>query len=376
MRLIYLIPLMSTVGGIERTVIDKANDMVDRGHEVMIVTYEHEGPLAYQLNPKILHKDLNCHFFAIYKYPFLLRIPKAIEMKSLFRKRMQDILSEFNPNLIVITIPNTENFICDLMAVAEDIPVIVESHLAQGYQVIKRGVTETWLYHFFKPLNAIRKAKLLISLTKGDAECWHRQNVQRIKVVPNPVTFYPEQLPMIEKTKGRIICVGRLTSQKRFDRLMDAFSMIEAKFPLWHVDIFGDGEDKEILMKKIVEKGLVGRIHVHSATRDIYIEYQRSQFLVLCSDFEGFGLVIVEAMACGIPVVATDCPYGPSEIVEDGKTGLLCKMNVRDLAEKMEWMLTHEEERTSMGMKAYQSAAQYRKDIVMDLWESAYLSVI
>jgi len=126
----------------------------------------------------------------------------------------------------------------------------------------------------------------------------------------------------------------------------------------------------------IASKRIQSCVHLIPPTKDIYNEFQRSQFFVLSSDYEGFGLVIIEAMACGIPVVSTDCPYGPSEIIEDGKTGLLAKMDVQDLADKMEWMITHEEERKAMGARAHQAAARYRKEVVMPEWEKAYLSVV
>ena len=288
---------------------------------------------------------------------------------------MKDVLIHFCPDVIVVAIPNTENYICDVLSVAKNIPIVIESHLAQGYQVIKRGSIEKWLYYFYNPVRAIRKARLLITLTEGDAACWLRCKVYNIKVIPDPVTLYSEY-SSVEKIKGRIICVGRLAPQKRFDRLVDAFNMIAAKYPDWYVDIFGDGEDKEKLQNQINALGLSERIHVMSTTNDIYYEYRRSQFFVMCSDFEGFGMVIVEAMACGIPVVATDCPFGPSEIIDDGKTGLLTKMEVKDLANKMEWMITHEEERKIVGARAYEAAARYRKELIIPRWEEAYKSVI
>ena len=120
MKLLYFIPLLSTVGGQERTLIDKANYLVAKGHEVIFVTYEHDGPIAYQMNSKIQHVDLQCHFFTLYKYPIYRRITEALKLKRDFCHEMQEILSVFSPDLIVVAIPNTENFICELMSLAKD----------------------------------------------------------------------------------------------------------------------------------------------------------------------------------------------------------------------------------------------------------------
>ena len=376
MRLIYFVPLLSTIGGQERTLIDKANYLVRKGHKVTFVTYEHEGPIAYRMEPEVQHIDLDCHFFKLYRYPVYHRLLMALSLKRLFRKKMGEVISQFHPDLIVIAIPNTENFICDVFSVAQGIPIVIESHLAQGYEVIKRGATEKWLYHIYNPIRAVRKAELLIALTEGDAALWRSQKVKHIKVIPNPVTSYCDDLPQIERHEGRIICAGRFTPQKRFDRLIDAFSLLANKYPSWNVDIYGEGEDKEILRRQIVERSMVNRVRLLPPVRDIYREYQSSQFFVLSSDFEGFGLVIIEAMACGIPVVATNCPFGPSEIIEDGVTGLLAEMDVQDLADKMEWMITHEAECREMGNKAHLAAARFQKDRVIKEWEAAYLSVI
>jgi glycosyltransferase involved in cell wall biosynthesis len=111
-------------------------------------------------------------------------------------------------------------------------------------------------------------------------------------------------------------------------------------------------------------------------TKDVYSEYLKSQFFVLSSDSEGFGLVLIEAMSCGIPVVSTNCPYGPAEIVEDGVTGLLTKLAPDDMAEKMEWMINHAEQRNEMGLKARETVKRYQAETVMTEWEQAYLSVL
>lgn len=376
MKLIYFTPLLSTKGGQERTLTDKANYLAGHGHEVMFLTYEHDGPLAYLLSPAVKHVDLHCHFFLLYSFSLCRRLIEAFRLKRLFRQRMKDVITRNRPDVIVITVPNTENFISDIMQVMKGIPVIVESHLAQGRQVVRRGMTENWLCCLYNPLKAIKKSDLLISLTKEDAKCWSKLGVKNVKVIPNPVTSYFDALPEVTKQEGRIICVGRLTPQKRLDRLITAFSLIASKYLDWYVDIYGAGEEHDKLQSQISNSQCSDQIHLLPPISDIYGEYLRSQFFVLSSDFEGFGLVIVEAMACGIPVIATNCPFGPSEIIEDGVTGLLAKMEVEDLAEKMEWMITHPKERKLMGQKAHLAAAHYRKEKVIPEWERAYMSVI
>lgn len=377
MRILYFIPLLSTKGGQERTLIDKANWMVEKGHEVLFVTYANDGPSAYSLNEKVKHIDFACPYFHIYQSSFFCRFHAALKLKRLFRHKMKETIDVFQPDAIVVAFPLTEFFLDDLIKVVGRIPVIIESHLAYGYEAIERGFTEKILDVFFPPQRAIKKSDLLVALTERDAKIW-RNHHHRVCVIPNPVTYYPVPLPHMEKIDGRIICVGRISPQKRFDRMVDAFALIADKYPKWRIDIYGSGDEQGLFMlnQQINKNGLEGRVIIYPPVSNIYAEYQRSQFLVVSSDFEGFGLVLVEAMACGIPVVATDCPSGPSEIIDDGKTGLLTKMDVKDLADKLEWMIIHEEERKIMGARAYEAVAKYRKELIIPKWEKAYQSVI
>ncbi len=377
MRLIYFIPLLSTKGGQERTLVDKANWLVEKGHDVSFVTYANDGSLAYPLNSKIKHVDLACPFFHIYRLPFYKHFFAALKFKRIFRHKMKEVISAFQPDIVVVAIPLTEFFINDLVKISGNIPIVVESHLACGYEPVARGLTEKVLDIFCSPQESICKTDLLVALTKGDAQLWARYH-HRVCVIPNPLTNFITPIPCVEKSEGRILCVGRLSPQKRYDRMVNAFAMIADKYPNWHVDIFGGGQAQgtDVLNRHIQNKGLYGRVRLFPPVDDIYSEYLRSQFLVLSSDFEGFGLVVIEAMACGIPVVATDCPFGPSDIIDDGKTGLLAKMEETDLAEKIEWMITHEEERKRMGTLAYDASAKYRKDLIVPQWEKAYMSVI
>ena len=373
----YVVRTLHPMGGIERTLTDKANWLVEHGHEVLFLTYKQGGDEIYfHIDERILLEDLGCSIFSLYKYPIYTRIFHYFSLCKKFRSYFLKVERRFLPDVIVVAIPNAEDFLWDIVGITHGKKVVIESHVAFEKVFIGKSLTDRLLYLFFSPLRAIRKADLLVNLTERDASCWRHHGMKRIQIVSNPITEYYDCCENLDKEQGRIVAVGRFTAQKRIDRLIEAFSMIADRHPKWHVDIFGEGELRETLENQILENKLDNCIKIHHSTKEITKEYRRSQFLVLSSDYEGFGLVIVEAMACGIPVVATDCPFGPSEIIEDGETGLLAKMDAKDLADKMEWMMTHDSERKIMEIKAHQAAAKYRKEVIMPKWEEIYKSVI
>lgn len=368
MKLVFVLRSIATHGGVERVVVDKINYMAKHGHNVLLVTYEQGNhPIEYVINSSVLHIDLGCRIFPLYHLRQPFRIIKIFQMKRMFKEKFYRLISDNRPDVIV-TATNVNDFMGEIMTVPYG-KKIVESHGA--FPAIMKGYTLKTKIKTYMLLRAIKKCDLLISLTHADADCW-RKHVERVKCVPNPVTFYNEKLDMEFKKEGRILYVGRLASEKRIDRLIEAFSIIASNFPSWYIDIFGDGEKKKELIEQIKDYGLNDRIHILEPTHHIIAEYQKSQFLVLCSDNEGFGLVLLEAMACGLPCVSTRCPFGPLEIIEDGFTGLHCDLNPYDLAAKMEWMITHKAERKQMGIRAHESAAKYKKEVVMKMWEDAY----
>ena len=119
----------------------------------------------------------------------------------------------------------------------------------------------------------------------------------------------------------------------------------------------------------IAQYRLENRIAILPPTKDIYIEYQKSDFYVLSSQHEGFGMVLIEAMSCGTPCLAYNCDYGPREIIDDGITGLLVEDgNIEQLAQKMLWMIEHSEERIRMGERARETIKKYDINTIMQNW--------
>ncbi len=382
MKILIIHRSFALVGGAERVIIEKANYLANQGHEVLLVSYEQgQHPIPYVLQSNVKFVDLNCRFFTLAKYPLLIRLYKFFNLKRKLCSLLQQTILDFSPNVVVLA-SDWQFLVGIVVKASKDIPVIAEFHNAYDFIIKKIGDVENGVkskltgFYYKRSLKQFRNCACLVSLTENDARHW-RNHSAHVAVIPNPVTLYPESVNDIPKENGRILCVGRLNDQKRIDRLVTAFSMIADKYPTWHVDIFGEGDKRSALQKQISELNLQERIVLHQPTKQIYDEYKKSQFLVLSSAYEGRPLVLIEAMACGLPCVAFNCPSGPAEIIDDGVTGLLAENgNVVDLSQKMEWMITHEVERKEMSVKARKAAEIYKPSNIMHRWEALYLGVI
>lgn len=366
------------VGGAERVIIDKANYLSDLGYQVMLISYEQGNhSLPYKLHESVQHVDLNCRFFTLSSYPAIIHLCRFVLLKRKFRHNIKSVVRLFKPDVIVMA-SDWHILIGDVVDSVAHIPVIAEFHNVYDYIMRKVGVSENWLKKNvirmlqWLVLKKLNKCSCLVALTEGDANCW-RQHFNNVCVIPNPVAFFPEVIDDIPKDFGRIIFVGRFNREKRIDRLIEAFSYIAERYPLWHIDIFGEGNEKPIIEQKIVDLNLEKRVIIHNPTKEIVNEYKRSEMLVLCSEHEAYSLVLVEAMACGVPCIAMDCPSGPREIIKDGETGLLVPNgNVCELSEKIEWLINHDDERIKMGENARQFAQSRKLSVVMEKWIKVY----
>ena len=382
MKILIIHRSFALVGGAERVIIDKANYLSNQGHEVMLVSYEQgQHPLPYVLQQNVKFIDLDCRFFTLAKYSVLTRLLKFFRLKQKLKKSLKHTISDYSPNVVVLA-SDWQFLISIVLSAAGNKPVIAEFHNAYDFITKKIGDVKNGMkakltgFYYRSSLKHFEQCACLVSLTENDARHWRRHS-KHVVVIPNPVTLYPESINDIPKEDGRILCVGRLNDQKKIDRLVTAFSMIADKYPNWHVDVFGEGDKKATLQEQINSCHLQNRFILHEPTKAIYDEYKKSQFLVLSSAYEGRPLVLIEAMACGVPCISFDCPSGPAEIIDDGVTGLLAADgNVVDLAVKMEWMITHEKERKVMGEKAYVAAAVYKPSNIMREWEDLYTNFI
>lgn len=364
--------------GVERVMSDKMNYLIEHGYEVSMVTYEQGNhPHAFPLNDAIRHHNIDACFYRLYYKPVWKRPLERIKMRRRFRLGLQKIVDEELPDIIITTTYSIKLFDI-ILNIHSKAHRIIESHIAcytvrksydyRNNPVLKRiaEVYDKWAFH------QIVKFEKLIVLTKGDAKDWSKY-IKNLEIIPNPVTIYPESVKPHDGSSRRIIAVGRLHEQKGYDMLIEAFAIIAGKCPGWHIDIFGDGKDEKKLHHLIHFHKLEDRVKIVPPTSQIYDEYQQSEFLALSSRYEGFPLVLNEAMSCGIPCVAFRCKYGPEDAITHGVDGLLAENgNVDDFARQMLWMIDHKDERLAMGYKARQTTACYKQEIIMQKWISLF----
>ena len=370
----YIIKAFAMKAGVERVMSDKMNYLAEHGYSVSMITYEQgDHPYAFTLHQAVNHYQIDARFFKLSQLPMWKRPFEMRQMRKRFKRGLQEAVNKEQPDIIVCTTYSMK--ILDIiLKIRTKAHRIIESHIA-CYTVRKaydyrntpllRSIATIYDKWAFRNIGKFEK---LIVLTYGDAQDW-RQFSNDITIIPNPVTNYPEKVKSHDGTGRRIISVGRLYEQKGFDMLIEAFALIADKCPEWHIDIFGSGEDEQKLRNNIAELSLNGRINILPPTKRIYDEYQKSEFYVLSSRYEGYPLVLNEAMSCGIPCVAFRCKYGPEEAIEHGKNGLLAENgNTEDLAQQILWMTEHPVERADMGLTARIAAKRYLLEIIMKQW--------
>ena len=246
---------------------------------------------------------------------------------------------------VIISFLSETNVLVLLAAVGLSVPVIVSEHMDSHWYPPGRA------WRILRRLS-YRLAARLVSVSAGvDAGFSWLPPARRV-VIHNPVPpengDTAESAPLVFPWPHTVLAMGRLEAQKGFDLLIDAFGRLAVDFPDWGLAILGEGSLRSVLSHQIAALGLGDRIQLPGITDCPAATLRRGDLFVLSSRYEGFGLALVEAMAVGLPVIATDCPSGPSEIVHPGEDGLLVPPeNVGALARAMAQLMADATERAA-----------------------------
>lgn len=380
MKIAYILSSFFAKAGTERILSDKMNYLANRyGYDITFITYEQGNhPMAFSLDKRIRVIDLNTRFFPLYKLNPVRRVIAKSFQKRKLKSKLHDVLSVVNPDIVVLTTYDFDKFGSILTLPYR---FVIESHICisdvrqefRQHNVILKLFGKYLDSIHFKTMN---KAYALVSLTSADKTNWEKHVNIPIFVIPNLVTVYPNDISCYSERSNRIICVGRLTRQKGFDYLIKAWALIANKYPGWKIDIFGSGDLEDFLIQMIENYNLKESITINKPTSNIFEEYDRSSIYVLSSRYEGFGLVLLEAMSFGIPCISFNCPHGPSDIITNGEEGILVPVgDINKLADSIEWMITHKEERERMSQNSRKKVKNFLAENIMPQWVELFNKV-
>lgn len=229
---------------------------------------------------------------------------------------------------------------------------------------------QTW-----KRIYYARKYDKIVVISKADLEAWKKYTNKAVCVY-NPVTIdNPVQADLNSK---KVISVGRLSFEKGFDYLIDVWRLVAKRHKDWLLDIYGDGPLTEQLQDQIDKHGLRNSVRLCGRTPNIVEKYAQHSIYVMGSRTEGLGLVLLEASACGLPLISYDCPSGPREIVTDGKNGYLIPHvgDIDAMAEKICLLIENESLRRQMGDNASFMVNVFSIDKIRQQWICLFNSLI
>lgn len=376
MKIAYCTPALYMAGGVERVLSMKASHMAERyGHDVTIILTDGAGkPFYYPLSPKVKTINLDIGFEELWTCSFAKRVTVYLRKQRRYRRALASTLMELRPDVTVSLLRREINFICDIRDGSKKVGELhvnranYRNFEAGDSNVVKRAFAAWWMNSLVRQL---RRLDRFVVLTHEDRAAW--SELRNVTVIPNPLTVQP--VAASDQSSKRVISVGRYAYQKGFDILLTAWSMIEKSHPDWSLDIYGDGDRQPYETLAASLRVDPARCRLHPATKDIGRAYADASLYVMSSRFEGFGLVLVEAMAHGLPVVSFDCPCGPKDIVTPGSGVLVPRGDTAALARSLATLMDDEPHRRSMSATALKRAADFAVERIGEQWNNLFIGL-
>lgn len=374
MRLVYCIAGTRHSGGMERVLANKANYWVRHGHDVTIVTTDQHGELPFfHLDTRVKCIDLEINYEdnngksiwnKLAYYPF---------KQYVHRKRLRALLKRVQPDITISMFCNEAAF---LPKIKEGGWKVLEIHFSK-YKRLQYGRKGLWRWvdivrsRYDEIL--VKKYDRFVVLTEEDKSYWGA--LPNMVVIPNARTFTPDNTALLQNKK--VLAVGRLTYQKGFERLIEAWSLLNGKYPNWKLFIVGDGEKKEELEQLVVDSSLQDSVFLKAPVKDMEQLYREASVIAMTSRYEGLPMILLEAQAYGIPIVSFKCQCGPADIITDGKDGFLVpEGNIPMMAEKLSMLMSDYQLRAKMGKAAVLSSKRFDEERVMNQWENLFRSLL
>ena len=376
MKIAYIYPAFINIGGADKIIISKANYMAERwGYEVYLITDSQNGlEPFFPLSEKVHLVDLDINFFQQYQYGPLKRLMVYLRLMRKYKRALTQTLAQIRPDIVISTFSRDAKFVNLYKRYAK--AAIAEVHTtkknirALPNLRLKGGVYKLLAAYIEHRLNAsAKKFDEVVVLNTLEEELW--RPVRPVRVINNAVQYYPEEEnPLLAKS---VIYVGRAEYEKAPDRLIEVWRLVAQRHPDWTLRMFCTGAMLDELKAKVQEYGIEQQVLFMPPTKDMEHEYMTSSLCVLTSRYEGFPVVLQEAMGCGLPCVSFNCPSGPRYIISDGEDGFLVDDgDIAAFAEKVCLLMDDEGLRRRFGRSAKEHMGRYSKEVIMAQWQELF----
>ena len=376
MKIIYCIASVYNPGGMERVLLNKVRWLSERdGYEVAVVTTDQQGrPPFYAFPEKVRMTDLGINYSLDNGRAPIAKILSYFRKRRQHRKALTELLHREKADILVSLYPSESSFI---PSIRDGSRKVLELHYCKFFRLQYGRSGLLGLADRFRTRQdegIVRRFDRFVVLTREDAGYWGA--LPNLQVIPNAAL----QLPDVrhDDTSRRVIAVGRLDYQKGFDRLLQAWALLPEDLRAdWRLDIFGQGEWEPMLRQMTTDLGITGSARINRPTTQIFQEYAASAFLVMSSHYEGFPMVLIEAMACGAPGVCFDFKCGPKDIIRNGENGLIVpEGDIPALARAMERLMRDDALRAQMSARAREVTDIYSEENVMKQWEKCFQDLL
>jgi glycosyltransferase involved in cell wall biosynthesis len=362
MKLLYITNQICGPGGLERVLSIKTAYLVDKhDYKIHILTLNQgKKELFYTFSKHIVYHDI-------------LVKGNPIHYLRTYRKGIKDVIKKVSPDIVLVCDDGLKGLFLPLL-IKKPCPMVYERHVSKNISIKNKKIVinkiKKWILFKIMDFGAQFYDKFIV-LTKGNTKEWHLKNME---VIPNPLSFYPIQQSDLKNKK--VLTVGKQSYQKGYDRLLKSWKLVHEKNPDWELDIYGTKDNSEKLEELAKNLGISNTVNFYDPIKNIAEKYQEASIYVMSSRYEGFGMVLTEAMAYGVPCVSFDCPYGPSDIIKHNRNGLLVNNNnIEELADSIIYLIENENIRVEMGKNARNDVKSYLPEKIVADWNTLFINL-
>jgi len=358
MNIVYVVNDAYGQGGVARILSFKTSYFIrEYGYNITIISSKSADTTFYSYDENILIKHI----------PFQKKIAGLSYLKKLKKE-----INNINPDSVVICDNGVKGHLACFLNF--NAPIVFESHSIDLIPFPKKrflGLNIKRLFLKILVQHSLRQAAKVVVLSADHAKLIFQKKAD---IIPNPLWFESDEIADFKSTK--VVAVGRLIESKGYARMIAIWKEIHHAYPKWTLDIYGEGNHRRTLKSLIKASGLEGSVKLCDHNTKIHELLPQYTLIIHTSYYESFSLVLMEAMACGLPAVAFDCPVGPRQIITNGHDGFLIEdFDEADFVRKVKMILSNDMLRVQLGRSAHESMKKFNQKKIMKAWNAVFLAL-